>query len=255
MKLIAENCPRGDDILLALQADRRLGGAARPPAAQARPRRGLDQGIPSASSTDVPEGASELPASHRTSFPGVNQSRTVVQLLLTVPRDKAVLATTGPYQSYNFLVDGEVLRQGELFETFRYKFNVPLTAQQQPGDQIPLALERNLRAGNYTWIVKLQDLNGNSYYQLREDVDRPQRQHRGSRAAAGRSARRAAAAGRAARVPGRGQRVAAARRWTPIRRSSCGRRTTDSSPARCASRRAPSASASRGSRSTSTASR
>jgi VWFA-related protein len=169
MMRIAEDCPRGDDILLALQATADW--------EELRDRLPLKPGRAEdwirgflASSTDVPEGATELPASHRTSFPGVNQSRTVVQLLLTVPRDKAILATTGPYQSYNFLVDGEVLRQGELFETFRYKFNVPLTAQQQPGDQIPLALERNLRAGNYTWIVKLQDLNGNSYYQLREDV-------------------------------------------------------------------------------------
>ena len=183
----------------------------------------------------------------------------MVQLLLTVPRDKAVLATTGPYQSYNFLVDGEVLREGELFETFRYKFNVPLTPEQRPGDQIPLALERNLRAGLYTWIVKLQDLNGESYYQLREeinvpnvvlaDLDGPEVRPRSIRWASRRS--RTASSSTWPRPTPR----CATRRSTPIRRSSCGRRTIACSPVRCASRRAPSASASRASPSTSTASR
>jgi VWFA-related protein len=170
-QLIGDSCPRGDEIVLALEqtADWE----------ELRDRLPLKPGRAEdwikgflASSTDVPDGAAELPASHRTSFPGVHQSRTVVQVLLTVPRDKAVLAATGPYQSYNFLVDGEVLRQGELFETFRYKFNVP-AAGEGPGDQIPLALERYLRAGTYTWIVKLEDTNGKSYYQLREDIDVP----------------------------------------------------------------------------------
>ncbi|HVR30912.1 MAG TPA: VWA domain-containing protein [Thermoanaerobaculia bacterium] len=172
LRRVAEDCPRGDEILLAIQqtADWE----------QLRDRLSLKPARAEdwvaaflASSTDVPEGAAELPASHHTSFPGVHQSRTVVQLLLTVPREHAVLAETGPYESYNFLVDGEVLRRGELFETFRYKFNVPAEEGAEPGDQIPLALERNLRAGDYTWIIRLQDLNGNSYYQLREDVAVP----------------------------------------------------------------------------------
>jgi VWFA-related protein len=171
-QLIADGCPRGDDILLALEqtADWEELRARLP----LKPGRAEDwiRGF-LASSTDVPEGAAELPASHRTSFPGVHQSRTVVQVLLTVPSEKAVLVTTGPYQSYNFLVDGEILRQGELFESFRYKFNVPRSEAAEPGAQIPLALERYLRAGTYTWILKLEDLNGNSFYQLREDIDVP----------------------------------------------------------------------------------
>jgi Ca-activated chloride channel family protein len=172
MKLVAETCPRGDEVLLALQqtADwEELRDLL--PLKPARAEDWVANFL--AASTDVPDGAAALPASHRTSFPGVHQSRTVVQMLLTVAREHAVLAKTGPYESYNFLIDGEVLRQGELFETFRYKFNVPAPEGGQPSDQIPLALERYLRAGTYTWIVKLQDLNGNSYYQLREDIDVP----------------------------------------------------------------------------------
>ncbi len=76
MQLIADNCPRGDDILLALNATADW--------EELRDRLSLKPGRAEdwindflASSTDVPEGAGELPASHRTAFPGVNQSRTV----------------------------------------------------------------------------------------------------------------------------------------------------------------------------------
>jgi VWFA-related protein len=170
VKQIGDGCSRGDEILLALEQTADWEELRdRLPLKPGRAENWIKGFL--ASSTDVPDGAAELPASHQTSFPGVHQSRTVVQVLLTVPRDQAKLTTTGPYQSYNFLVDGEILRQGELFETFRYKFNVPLT--EDPGEQIPLALERYLRAGSYTWIVKLEDTNGNSYYQLREEIDVP----------------------------------------------------------------------------------
>jgi len=172
MKMIADSCPRGEEILLAL---RRTADWE-----ELRDRLPLQPGRAEdwvtaflAASTDVPEGAAALPASHRTSFPGIHQSRTVVQVLLTVPPEHAVIAETGPYESYNFLVDGEVLRSGELFETFRYKFNVPVGEGGPDAAPIPLALERYLRAGSYTWIVKLEDTNGHSYYQLREDIDVP----------------------------------------------------------------------------------
>ena len=45
-----------------------------------------------------------------------------------------------------FLVDGEVLRKDELFESFRYRFEVP--ASDAPA-QIPLLVERYLRPGDH----------------------------------------------------------------------------------------------------------
>ena len=64
-------------------------------------------------------------------FPGRRQSRTVTQGLITVPTEGVGTAELAGNRSYNFLLNGEVLRGGELFESFRYKFDFP--ASQVPG--------------------------------------------------------------------------------------------------------------------------
>ncbi len=93
-------------------------------------------------STDVPEGAAPLPARLAVDFPGRYQSRTVVQGVVTVaPEDagQAQIAVSGSeqYRSHDFLLTGEVLANGELFDSFRYKFDLPVT-----GDSLPLAFQR-----------------------------------------------------------------------------------------------------------------
>ncbi|MDX1385274.1 MAG: GWxTD domain-containing protein, partial [Thermoanaerobaculia bacterium] len=168
--MIAEECARGGEILTALRAtanweEIRDSLPLRPRLAQ----EWIDGFV--AKSTDVPEGAAALPARHRIDYPGAHQSRTVVQLLLSVPRGEAAVGKIGSYESHNLLVDGEVLRRGELFETFRYKFDVPLA--EEVSEPIPLAVERFLRPGTYTLIAKLHDLNGDRYYRLSEEIEVP----------------------------------------------------------------------------------
>jgi len=113
-----------------------------------------------ARSTDMPEGAEPLAASLSLSFPGRHQNRTVVQGLVTVPPGAAGLVARGAYQGYSFLLDGEVLRGGELFEQFRYRFDLPATQlePQSAAEGIPLIVQRYLRPGDYELIVKVEDL-------------------------------------------------------------------------------------------------
>jgi VWFA-related protein len=123
-----------------------------------------------ARSTEVPSGAGLLPATIENRFPGRYQSRTVVETLLAVPRAEAMTtSTTGP--AYAFLVDGEVLLKGELFEAFRYRFDLPDTTVS--GDIIPLAIQRYLRPGSYTLIVKLEDLASHRYFRAELPLDVP----------------------------------------------------------------------------------
>ena len=118
-------------------------------------------------STDVPEGAVPLPASLELSFPGRFQNRTVMQGVLTVPAGAAGQAALGEARSYNLLLTGEVLRDGELFDSFRYKFDMPAASE---AEALPLAFERPLRPGEYTLVVKLQDINsGNGGRFFREE--------------------------------------------------------------------------------------
>jgi Ca-activated chloride channel homolog len=122
-------------------------------------------------STDLPEDAEPLNAKLEVAFPGRYQSRTVVQGLLSVAAADAGLATLGEHQSYDFLVNGEVLQGGHLFDTFRYKFDF---SRADAGDaQLPILFQRYLRPGEYTLIVKLEDINSHKAFRAERKLDVP----------------------------------------------------------------------------------
>jgi Ca-activated chloride channel homolog len=123
-------------------------------------------------STQVPEGAGTFEAALDLSFPGRRQSRTVTQGLISVPVDAVGAAELAGNRSYNFLLNGEVLRGGELFESFRYKFDFP--AAQIRGDVIPLVFERALRPAEYTLVVKVEDLNSGAFYRHEQPLAVPE---------------------------------------------------------------------------------
>ncbi|HEV2844198.1 MAG TPA: VWA domain-containing protein [Thermoanaerobaculia bacterium] len=112
-------------------------------------------------STDLPEGAAALLAKLDVAFPGRRQNRTVVQGLLNVTAESAAQAAMGEARAYNLLLTGEVLREGSLLDSFRYKFDMPVSG---PATSLPLAFERQLRPGDYTLIVKLEDVNGGRFF-------------------------------------------------------------------------------------------
>ena len=123
-------------------------------------------------STLVPEGAGTFDAALDVTFPGRRQSRTVTQGLVSVPAAAVGQAELAGARSYNLLLTGEVLRQGELFESFRYKFDFP--AGQVHGDTIPLVFERALRPEeDYTLVVKVEDLNSGKFFRAEREIAVP----------------------------------------------------------------------------------
>jgi Ca-activated chloride channel family protein len=123
-------------------------------------------------STDLPEDAAPLSAELAVQYPGRQQSRTVTQGVLRVPRAEAGTSQLAEYRSYNFLLNGEVLREGELFEAFRYKFDLP--SGEVEGDTLPMVFQRTLRPGEYTLIVKLEDLNSGKFFRTERALSVPE---------------------------------------------------------------------------------
>ena len=111
---------------------------------------------------EVPEGAATFDAELEIDFLGRVQSRTVVQGVLRVPLEEAEVEDFASYRSYNFELTGEVVRDGQLFENFRYKFGFP--ADGAPPEGIPMAFQRYLRPADYTLIVKLEDLTSKAVF-------------------------------------------------------------------------------------------
>ncbi len=171
---ISRECFRADEILSALSQALDLSRLGEKSLLVPKPS---DEWVRSfqARSTDVAGDAERLPGEFLVSFPGRHQSRTVVQGVVAVPRAEVEASELGDYRSYNLLVDGEVLRKGELFDQFRYRFDFPEVAV---GEQIPLVIQRYLRPGPYQLIVKVEDLGSQRVYRESLELDVPRVQRR-----------------------------------------------------------------------------
>ena len=166
---IADLCPRGDDI--ASRLAEALDWRRVEESSHLIPLPGEEWLSTFASySTDVPVGAASFPARLDLSFPGRYGSRTVVQGLVSVPRDavRPEKLAGAPEGYYSFLVDGEVLLKDELFEHFRYRFTLP--EREATTTEIPVVFQRNLRPGSYSLILKIEDTTGKRYFREQREI-------------------------------------------------------------------------------------
>jgi VWFA-related protein len=169
---IADVCPRGDDI--AARMAESLDWRQAEEKVELVPKPGEEWLSTFTSfSTEVPEGAATFPAQLDLTFPGRYGSRTVVQALVSVPRDQASPEKLegSSVATYSFVVDGEVLTKGELFEHFRYRFTLP--ESEVRSDKIPVVFQRYLRPGPYTLVLKIEDTAGKRFFREQREVEVP----------------------------------------------------------------------------------
>ena len=121
--------------------------------------------------TELPEGAETFDAEVKFQFPGRRQSRTTVQGLITVARDEIEAYAASERSTFNFSVEGEVLRGSELFDHFRYRFDLKST--DETGEYLPLVVQRHLRPGDYTVILRIEDRNSGRYHRSEIDLTVP----------------------------------------------------------------------------------
>jgi Ca-activated chloride channel family protein len=122
-------------------------------------------------STDLPPDAELLDGKLTLAFPGRRQSRTAVQGTVSVPRAEAGVAKLADARSYNFILIGELLSDDELFDSFRYKFDLP--APEVTSEHIPLVFQRFLRPGDYKLVLRVEDLNGERFFREERDLSVP----------------------------------------------------------------------------------
>jgi VWFA-related protein len=121
--------------------------------------------------TDLPDDATEFEAEVEFDFPGPFQSRTIVQGVVKVTPSDAAAGELAGHRSYNLLLTGEVLKDGKLFDSFRYSYNIP--EEMTADGPVPLVFERNLRPGDYTVVLKVEDLNAGSFYRASLEITVP----------------------------------------------------------------------------------
>ena len=124
-------------------------------------------------STELPEDAVTFDARVEIDFPGRHMSRSVLQTAIEVEPQAVKLAELGTARSYNLMLNGEILREGKLFENFRYKYDF---AEKEITDAttLPLVFQRYLRPGDYRLLIKLEDLNGGGFFRYDEPLIVPE---------------------------------------------------------------------------------
>jgi len=166
-RLVATQCDQGAAVVTASQISigrDDLQAALRPPVDLDWVKRFTGR------STDLPPDSATFPAQLAIRYPGVHRTRTVLQAIVEVPAKEVEAAQQDGGRNFDFLVDGEILRGQELFESFRYRFQLPATAD---AEELPLLLERYLRPGAWTLVLKVEDVHGGRYFRTERAIEVP----------------------------------------------------------------------------------
>src|SRR6185503_2828072 len=94
-------------------------------------------------STDLPDGVVELAATLDVRFSGRRGLRTLVEGSIRLDEPSQPGAA--------YALDGEIVRQDELFDRFRYRF------ESLPDGAPTFLFERPLRPGSYKLVLRLHD--------------------------------------------------------------------------------------------------
>lgn len=119
-------------------------------------------------STLLPEGAETFDAELSIHYPGRHQQRTVLQGMVTVPHS-SLDGSSNADGSRPFVLTGEVVKEGEIFETFRYRFD-PASVGEEP---IPLVFQRYLRPGPALLVLAVEDLVGRRFARFERTLEVP----------------------------------------------------------------------------------
>ncbi len=148
-------CPDGGDILGVINQGRVTQStwikAFEPPAVNPEDVRRILHSV-----VLVNPAATVLPAEFSVAFPSRQGSRTDAQMTILVPRSKLVLKDVAGVKSYSVDVVGEVLKDEQLFERYRYHFDYPGDVAT---DSIAVVIDRFLLPAEYKSRIKVSDLN------------------------------------------------------------------------------------------------
>jgi Ca-activated chloride channel homolog len=104
-------------------------------------------------------------------FPTKDGMRTAVQMALMLPREELSPSEVGGVEVYTIDVTGEVLRDGKLWEKYRYRFDFPGDFK---GELLPIVIDRYLRPHDYVSRIKLIDANTGAEAVVEREISVPE---------------------------------------------------------------------------------
>ena len=100
--------------------------------------------------------APKLDADFAMKFPAKQGTRTDAQMTLLVPRSQLTLKDVSGTKQYSLDVVGEVLKDDQLFENYRYRFDYPGDITDE---KVAVVIDRFLRPADYKARIKISDSN------------------------------------------------------------------------------------------------
>jgi GWxTD domain-containing protein len=89
-------------------------------------------------------------------YPAKQGSRTDAEITILVPRSQLAVKEVNNTKLYSLDVTGEVLKDDQLFENYRYRFDYPADIKD---DKVAVVIDRFLRPADYMARVRVQDIN------------------------------------------------------------------------------------------------
>jgi Ca-activated chloride channel family protein len=115
--------------------------------------------------------AAKLPAELSIAFPARQGGRTDAQMTILIPRSKLVMKEVAGVKLYSLDVVGEVLKDDQLFEQYRYRFDYPFETVSDP---VAVVIDRFLKPAEYKSRIKIADLNANTEAILEKSMTVPE---------------------------------------------------------------------------------
>jgi Ca-activated chloride channel family protein len=115
--------------------------------------------------------ATKLTAEYSVQFPAKQGSRTDAEMTVLVPKSQLTLKDIAGTKTYSVDVVGEVMREDQLFENYRYRFDFPADIKDE---KLPLVIDRFLRPAEYKARLKVTDSNSNAEAIIEKDLNVPE---------------------------------------------------------------------------------
>ena len=103
-------------------------------------------------------------------FTGKDGNRTNAELTIPVPRAKLAVTDVAGTKTYRVDVTGEVLKDHNLFEKYRYRFDFPADTKL---DMLPVVIDRLLPHGTYTLRMKIADAESHAEAIVEKEIEVP----------------------------------------------------------------------------------
>jgi Ca-activated chloride channel family protein len=115
--------------------------------------------------------AKPLNATFAVSFPAKQGSKTDAEITLLVPRSQLTARDVGGTKLYSLDVTGEVLKDDELFENYRYRFDYPGDLKEE---QVAAVIDRFLRPADYKARIRITDANSDAEAIVEKNITVPE---------------------------------------------------------------------------------